>query len=100
MFAVNLFRRVLLTLIRMPPLPKGQPQYAARAQSMCQCCGQTQRQYLPAPLSATIAQVGTQSSNRGVAHKLCRLIWMILHNRIRYAAHPSAPGQAESAQHG
>ena len=51
--------------IAQPSLPQRQPQYARRSQSVCQCCGQTQRQHLPDPLPTVITPLGTPSSHRG-----------------------------------
>ena len=51
--------------IQEPPLPKGQPPYATRSQSMCQRCGQGERKHLRDRVSPPRTTLGTQSDHRG-----------------------------------
>lgn len=51
---------------------------------MRQCSNQSERKYLPASVPASGAAPGTQQAIGIVAHRLCRLIWMVLHRGVRY----------------
>jgi len=62
-----------------PPLSKGQPPHAAVTQSDCERRSQNQRKHLRDYLSPLSPASGTQSAIGAIAHRQCRLIWLILH---------------------
>ncbi|PYX86084.1 MAG: hypothetical protein DMG70_01510 [Acidobacteria bacterium] len=57
---------------------EGQPSDAPHSLSSCECCRQTQREHL------FVLRLGHNKTIGAIAHRLCQLIWIILHNGVRY----------------
>jgi hypothetical protein len=67
---------------RQPPLPQRQPPDAARPQSGCQGCGESQGTIFAVVYRRIVPRLG-HARRSAISHRLCRLIWKILHERVR-----------------
>ncbi len=64
--------------------PKGQPPDATRPESSRERRGEGQGDDLRHRVSPAVPRLGHAQAIGAIAHRLCRLIWKILHQRIRY----------------
>jgi hypothetical protein len=67
-----------------PSLSEGQPPHAARSQPDRQCRSQNQRKHLRDRVSPLSPALGHNQAIGAIAHRQCRLIWLILHQGVRY----------------
>jgi hypothetical protein len=67
-----------------PSIADRQSADASSPQSSRACRGQDQRQYLRARVSASRRPLGHAQAIGAIAHRLCRLIWKILHAGMAY----------------
>src|SRR5207245_2069065 len=68
-----------------PTLAEGQPPDAPRSQSSGECRCQTQGEHLRDRVpSSLVPRLGHNKTIGVIAHRLCHLIWIILHKGVRY----------------
>ena len=65
-------------------LAQRQPPDAPHSESSCRCCRQTQRKHLRDPLCRLVPRLGHNKTIGAIAHRLCQLIWILLHKGVRY----------------
>jgi hypothetical protein len=66
------------------PLPQRKPANAARPQSSGQCRCEGEGTIFAVVYRRLVPRLGHAQAIGAIAHRLCRLIWMILHQGIRY----------------
>jgi hypothetical protein len=57
---------------------------APLAESGCQRGGQDQREYLELVYRRLVVRLGHAQAIGAIAHRLCRLVWKILHDGVAY----------------
>ena len=67
-----------------PPLSEGQPPHATLTQSSCERRGQDQGSIFEIVYRRTVPRLGHKQTIGAIAHRQCRLVWLILHQRVRY----------------
>ena len=80
------------------PLPEGQPADAALAQPGGHCRGESQRTLFELLFRCSGPRLGHPQTIGLIAHRLCRLIWLILHQGVRYEERGPALSQ-QSQRH-
>src|SRR5262250_1914114 len=63
-------------------LAEGQPSDAPHSQSSCQYCRQHKGSIFE--IGRLVLRLGHNKTIGAIAHRLCQLIWIILHNSVRY----------------
>ena len=67
-----------------PSITQGQSSDAPPAQSSGECRGEDQRQYLRVVYRRLVVRLGHAQAIGAIAHRLCRLVWKILHEGVAY----------------
>jgi hypothetical protein len=80
-------------------LPQRQSPDAARPQPSRECGGEGERDDLQRRDRRLVPRLGHAQAIGAITHRLCRLIWKILHERVRYEERgPSVSAEAKKVR--
>jgi len=84
---------------RSLPWPTGQPPHAAPTQSGRECRGEVKGSIFEIVYRRSVPRLGHNQVIGAIAHRQCRLIWLILHQGVRYEEHgPAVTKQSRQAR--